>query len=428
MSMLPRPASPVRRAIFLIALISSFAVLLPSALAAVNLLLWRNQSPLGTFGALALRGDVDSQGNYYYGGASADLEDGVLEESGHAFLRKQGPRGGVLWTKEFGAGDFSAILDIAVDKRHDWIYVVGLTSGKLPNQRYSGGVDAVIRKYKRDGAIYWTRQFGGGGNDFAAGVAVGPGGNVVITGAIGSGSILGYASGPFDWDPSNGFVRKYGPGGKLLSARRFGTSGTDIGTDVAIDRRGQVFIVGVTDGTFAGQRSSGLEDAFLLKLTKSGRTAWVKQFGRPSSDFATGVAIEPRGNVYVVGSAGPRAFVRKYTPGGARLWTRLWSDYLALGVAVDTDRSLYVVGAKSVASDLLLGDTKAFARKYSNTGRKLWTRDVAQGVATGVAVTTQNELVVSGVATKGLSQFEDPRLETLNEPLTKVFVAKFAGE
>ncbi len=105
---------------------------------------------------MALGGDVDSQGNYYYGGASVDLEDGALEDSGHAFFRKQGSRVGVLWTKDFGAGDFSAILDIAVDKRHDWIYVVGLTSGQLPNQRYAGGVDAVIRKYKRDGAIYRT--------------------------------------------------------------------------------------------------------------------------------------------------------------------------------------------------------------------------------------------------------------------------------
>ncbi len=71
---------------------------------------------------------------------------------------------------------------------------------------------------------------------------------------------------------------------------------------------------------------------------------------------------------------------------------------------------------------------KAFVRKYSNTAKKPWTRDVAQGTATGAAVTAQNELVVSGVATKGLGQPEEPYLETLNEPLTKVFVAKFAGE
>ena len=93
-----------------------------------------------------------------------------------------------------------------------------------------------------------------------------------------------------------------------------------------------------------------------------------------------------------------------------------------------TIHSLNVVGAKNITSDLLSGDMKAFIRKYSNTGSKLWTRDVAQGAATGVAVAINNELVVSGVATTGLSQLEDPYLDALNRPLTKVFVARFAGE
>ena len=47
---------------------------------------------------------------------------------------------------------------------------------------------------------------------------------------------------------------------------------------------------------------------------------------------------------------------------------------------------------------------------------------------TGVAVAINNELVVSGVATTGLGQLEDPYLDALNGPLTKVFVARFAGE
>ena len=94
-------------------------------------------------------------------------------------------------------------LDVSSDQSGN-VYVVGITTGTLPDQTSEGGQDAFIRKYDSDGDEIWTRQFGTSENDSARGVFA--------------------------------------------------------------DSSGGVYVVGDTEGTFPGQTQVGFTDAFLAKL------------------------------------------------------------------------------------------------------------------------------------------------------------------
>lgn len=389
----------------------------PFLSAAVNTILWKVRASIGSLGDVPWRADTDSRGYYYVGGTFADMDGSSQVLKYSAFLRKHGPKGGIRWTRKFAVDDFTYIMGVAVDKRHDWVYVVGTTAGALPNQKTSGNLDVFIRKYSSRGGIYWTRQFGGPGVDLGFDVAVGPGGNVLVTGSSQE-KPVSFSS----LDLGDAILRKFSPKGELLWARRSGTEGFDAGTSVAVDRRGQIFVGGATGGTFPGQQSAGDADAFLHKYSASGRPLWTHQFGRPSFDYVTEVVAGNRGNIYVVGSVGPRGFARKYTPGGKRLWTRLWSDHLAMGAAIDSERNLYVVGSRRISTV----EPKANVRKYTTIGRKLWAQDVAVGMATGAAVTERGELFVSGMSQTEVPQNFQDLIGGLGTASSEIFVTKLA--
>ena len=48
--------------------------------------------------------------------------------------------------------------------------------------------------------------------------------------------------------------------------RQFGSSQHDAAVSVAVDPAGNVYVAGWADGTFSGQRSARLSDAYLAKL------------------------------------------------------------------------------------------------------------------------------------------------------------------
>src|ERR1700690_330888 len=61
------------------------------------------------------------------------------------------------------------------------VYAVGAT-----NSYGAGGSDALILKYDPSGNLLWSKTWGGGGNDVAYAVGVGPDGLVYVTGGTAS--------------------------------------------------------------------------------------------------------------------------------------------------------------------------------------------------------------------------------------------------
>jgi hypothetical protein len=216
--------------------------------------------------------------------------------------------------------------------------------------RAGGVANAWLGKYEENGTRLWETTFPGQGND----VAVAPDGSVYMTGII----------------SRKLFVRKYSPDGAVLWTRT--RSGEGKGVAVSPDGGG-IYVTGTAAG-----------DVLLQKYSSAGDLVWTRTYNGSANraDEGRRVAIAADGSVYVVGAVrrvgkGQSAWVRKYSPAGAVLWTAAEdgagaSDDWANGLTLSGDR-VYVVGSivLAVAGQDALPRNHWMAA-YSEEGSQIW--------------------------------------------------------
>ena len=349
---------------------------------------------------------VDATGDVYVAGYTVATAGPGQPWRRDALLRKYDRTGTQLWSREFGSMAATAIdgaASVAVDLEGN-IYVAGITLGALRGQASAGDKDAFVRKYDASGVELWTRQFGSPEADRALGVAVDAEGNVYV-----AGTTYGALPGQAGAGPNDAFLRKYGAAGDEVWTRQFGSRESDSASGVAVDGEGNVYVAGWTGGVLPDQVSAGMEDAFLRKYAPEGAELWTRQFGYPdSSDGADSVAVDVEGNVYIAGytdstpegrmdPAERKALLRKYDSAGGELWSRLFGETFnsVSSVVVDEQGNVYVTG--STTGRKVVGD--AILRKYDPTGEELWTRQFGSpqdDLGFGVAVDREGSVYVAG--------------------------------
>jgi hypothetical protein len=196
----------------------------------------------------------------------------------------------VAWTRQFGTDGQDEALAVAVGA--SGIYVAGYVGGSLPGASTSGGFDAFVRRYTQSGRETWTGQFGTSSDDEALGITLGAKG-VFLVGST-SGRLSDEQIGGTD-----AFVQKFRVNGHLVWTKQFGTEGADVATGVSV-AHGAVDVSGRTDGSFSRQVNSGGEDAFLRVFDVSGRTLSGLLLGSSSDDQATGVGARHLA-IFIVG-------------------------------------------------------------------------------------------------------------------------------
>ena len=129
-----------------------------------------------------------------------------------------------------------------------------------------------------------------------------------------------------------------------------------------MDQSGNVIVAGSTLGAFEGNASAGGEDIVVVKLTSRLAPVWTHQYGTDAVDAARGVAVDAEGSIYVTGvtgfPSGPGLdgqahrgdydiFLTRFAPDGRKVFTRQvgteardWAD----GIAVDPAGNVYLVG------------------------------------------------------------------------------------
>ena len=354
---------------------------------------------------------VDGEGNVYVAGWTEEVMPGnATVRSVSAFLRRYDPTGEDRWTRQFGSSEREIDVSIAVDVAGS-IYVAGTMTGAPPGEASEWRRGAFLRKYAPTGEERWTRQFGSAGDDEANGVAVDAAGNIYVAGNT-SGTLPGQASA----GSRDVFLRKYDPSGEEIWTRQFGSTVWDGAQDVAVNREGNVYVVGETH---PGQTNERLPDAFLSKYDPAGEVLWTRQFGPTGRDGAESVAVDAAGNIYVAGNtsgtlpgqiaSGGSAdgYLRKYDPSGEELWTRQFGTgqrVEAESVAVDGEGNIHVVGSTH-PGQTNEGFPDAFLRKFDPAGEVLWTRQLgshSRDVAEDVAVDIEGNVYVAGWTVAGL--------------------------
>ncbi len=271
----------------------------------------------------------------------------------------------VTWELEPVSGLSDHIDALAADASGN-VYMAGFSldawGGTNTVRAFSGGDDSFAAKFNSDGILQWNTFLGPTMTGYSHGIAVDAGGNAYVTGTSSAtwGTPVRAFGGAYD-----AFAAKLNGSGALQWNTFLGAVGnTDVGSGIAVDPSGNVYITGRSDSIWGTpvRLYSGSGDAFAAKLNASGALQWNGFLGGSSYDTGNGITLDPSGNVYVVGSTGSNwgspdlpytgnsdAFVAKLNNNGAPM---LWNVFLGAtnnhdygsGIAVDASGTAYVVG------------------------------------------------------------------------------------
>lgn len=97
---------------------------------------------------------ADGSGNAYITGYTTGALVGGSAGGADGFVRKYGPSGSVIWTKQFGSDAFDYPEDLVAYNSGE-LYLTGITYGKL-GPAHRGGTDAFLRRLDGSGRVVWT--------------------------------------------------------------------------------------------------------------------------------------------------------------------------------------------------------------------------------------------------------------------------------
>ena len=345
----------------------------------------------------------------------------------------------------FGGNAGDTGLAIKVDNSGS-VYLAGETlstsfpTAETPNPfqaQSHGGTstgDAFIAKLDSTGSklIYFT-YLGGSRDDGAYDLAIDSSGNAYVTGFTVSpdfptrnpifGQISGSPDAKYQVYPVDAFVAELNTNGSaLVFSTYLGGTANDLGSSIAVDASGYVYVTGSTYSTNFPTVNpyqsawGGNVDVFVTKFAPNGTSIIYSTYlGGTQFDEGQGIAADSAGYAYVAGYTASTnypttanawrrnlngsgaavtvydAFVTKLAPNGRTLSYSTYfggsqNDY-GYRIAVDQDRNAYLVGATQSADmphtnvfGLFFGNNgtnainfDAFLTKFGVYGNPLWT-------------------------------------------------------
>jgi uncharacterized protein (TIGR03437 family) len=267
--------------------------------------------------------------------------------------------------------------------------------------QYDPSIPLVI-----DPVLSYSSYLGGSSNDQARSVAVDSNGNVYLAGITTSTNLpVPAAFQPHLGGQSNAFAAKFNAAGTLVYLTYLGGSVDDLGTAVAVDAAGDIFIAGmtssqnfpVTQGAFqthyGGNAGPGCEqtgDAFVTKLNPLGSALIYSTYlGGSQNEFGSGLAIDAAGNAYITGyTLSPNfpvtrgAYQTSYHGAGGQL-----SKPVCNGVTQATPQPFFVTGDAFVSKLNPAGSALVFSTYLGGS---------SDDVGLSIALDSSNNVLVGG--------------------------------
>ncbi|MCG3157757.1 MAG: hypothetical protein DKINENOH_04393 [bacterium] len=270
---------------------------------------------------------VDAAGNAYVSGWAQSSDFPLMNPAQPAFgggdvdaiVFKLNPAGSALVFSTFlgGSGTVDYGNAIFADATGN-VHVAGVTdSPNFPTVNaqqplYAGGAtDAFVTKFNATGStLVYSSYLGGNGRDSAQGIFVDDAGNAYLTGVTDSPDFpVANALQPTWAGLQDVFITKLNPSTAALAYSTFlGGSADDIGTDIARDASGNLYVTGQTaspDFPTANALQpalAGSRDAMVVKLNATASALVYSTFlGGSLDDYARDLAVDGTGSVYVAG-------------------------------------------------------------------------------------------------------------------------------
>lgn len=359
------------------------------------------------------------------------------------FVSKYGTDGVPQWVQYFGATEEAYCFGyaIALDQLGN-IYVTGGFSGRIKIGNVTlnsiGSHNIFIAKFRNDGSVEWANRAGGAGKsdsgeDQGLGITVDGSGNAYVCGAfegVADFDTIQISNKTGKENESDIFIAKYNPNGRIIWVKRAGGNERDVASGICKDLSSNIFVTGCFSGTsdFDGVtlQSKGAQDIFIAKYSSEGALDWVKGYGGPQMDVASGVSIDNLGNLYLTGSfsdtfdfgssklqsrGGYDVFIAKLNNDGSVAWSKQGGGASAdVGLDITADRygNVYVCGnfnkQASFDSIVIKGSGASngycyFIVQYSPNGSINWAKQPLNdwwSSANAISIDPQQNIYVSG--------------------------------
>lgn len=257
-------------------------------------------------GNILVTGRVKGNSTFGTGGGAVTL---ITYGDRDIYICKYDSLGDFIWARRYGGLYSDYGLGIATDTNSN-IYITGYYTDSAQfesnNIIGNGGQDIFIAKINELGSLVWVRSIGGTSNEYANALAVDQEGNSYITGVFNGSVVFGSStltsSGSIDF-----FISKFDTYGNCIWGKRAGNSLNDEGKSIVVNESGtEVYVCGyynnnVTFGTIALNGFGG-NDIFIAKYDTSGTCTWAQRAGSSSHEFASALALDKMGNVFVTGN------------------------------------------------------------------------------------------------------------------------------
>ncbi|MEM7156335.1 MAG: hypothetical protein AAF799_26005 [Myxococcota bacterium] len=233
------------------------------------------------------------------------------------------------------------------------VYVTGGFFGTLQaNTEHvgAGNEDLFVVRLDSSLAPVWSWTRGGATKDLGRGIAVGPGGELAVTGFLDEGLDEGVDS------SADVYIAVFGEGPNPAPTwdRRYEspTVALDKGHHVEFTPNGDLVAAGFFGGSIdfddGVQTTAGDRDGFVARLRgDTGAPLWATTFGAAGIDIAHGAVLDPAGNVTVVGQ-----FSEQPSLGPDTLAAVGERDALVAKLRGDDGAFLWSAGFGGTASDL----------------------------------------------------------------------------
>jgi hypothetical protein len=252
------------------------------------------------------------------------------------------------------------------------------------NLTSAGQTDLFYAKYSASGAYIYANRIGSTAAEFGFAIATDASSNVYITGQCAFTADFDPGAGTTELTSAGGsdiFLAKYNSAGNFLWAKRFGSTGTDIGYGIVVSSTSDVYLTGVfnstvdfnTGGTAVNLTSAGSGDIFVARYDASGNNIWARRMGGTGDDISYGIALDASSNVYLTGqffntvdfdpgagvvnltSAGSAdIFLASYNASGNYVWARAMGNTIyeyGYAVAVNSSGTVFITGNFNYTAD-----------------------------------------------------------------------------
>jgi hypothetical protein len=169
--------------------------------------------------------------------------------------------------------------------------------------------------------------------------------------------------------------------------RQVGTPRIDVARAFAIDKAGNLYVAGSTEGNFEGGVAGNF--AVLVKYDKLGTRQWIRQL----VGSASAVATDDAGNIYVglqtVSGTGWTGAMAKYDSSGAQLWVHPLQSQLFWTMATGSQGNVLAAGSRN-------GSAGSFVAKYDGDGTLLWENNDATNYLRSIAADSDGNVYAAG--------------------------------